>query len=72
MRDVWARRKVLVLHVFLGPDEGVVADVDPPAEGLIDVADGKQHQGDEKREGEDLEGVEAGICRAEHGSRGDG
>ncbi len=52
----------LVFHVLLCPDEGVVADVDPAAEREIDVGDGEQHESDEKCEGEDLEGVEAGIC----------
>src|SRR5258707_15542898 len=46
----------LVFHVLLCADEGEVADVDPPAEGLIDVGDGEQHESDEKREGKDLEG----------------
>ncbi len=71
MRDVWVGRKVLVLHVFLGPDEGEVADVDPTAEGEIDICDSEQYQGDEKSKGKDLEGVEHGICRAEHGGGSD-
>src|SRR5580704_19564826 len=62
----------LVFHVLLCADEGVVVDMDPAAERKIDVGDGEQHESDEKSEGEYLEGVKPGICRAEHGSGGDG
>ena len=64
MRRGGDRLKFLVLHVFLRPDKGEVADVDPAAEREIDVGDGEQHERDEEREGKDLERHE-GVAFAE-------